>query len=210
MPRSPQGGGTLNTSVHLHDHLLSTGKRLHEMGRASEARQTLQPLVERADITPSIRAEVHAILGEIEFGLCRYRKARKHFAIMIGLRPYDTETCLRYADAVDADPDGDPNKAWVARRRATRIDSFDSRCWAALGQSGLRIGDRKRALRAFRRAAKLRPERIETLAEVVNGVVALGRVREARAVLTCARFRRPHDAGIEALWNRFRFDCAQR
>lgn len=200
----------MNTSVHLHDHLLSTGKRLHEIGRASEARQALQPLVDRADIAPGVRAEVHAILGEIEFGLGRYRKARKHFAIVIGLRPYDTETCLRYADAVDADPDGDPNKAWAARRRATRIDSFDSRCWAALGQSGLRINDRKRALKAFRRAAKLCPECIDTLSSVVNGFVALGRIREARAVLTCARFRRPHDAGIQSLWNQFRFDCVRR
>lgn len=200
----------MNSSVHLHDHLLSTGKQLHSIGRASEARHALQPLVDGADITPQVRAEVHAILGEIEFGLGRYRKARKHFAVVIGLRPYDTQTCLRYADAVDADPDGDPQKAWAARRRATRIDSFDSRCWAALGQSGLRIGDRKRALKAFRRAAKLRPERVETVAEVVNGFVELGRIREARAVLTCARFRRRHDAGIEALWNEFRFNCVRR
>jgi predicted Zn-dependent protease len=200
----------LNTSIHLHDHLLSTGRRLHEIGRTAEARRTLRPLVDAAELTPHSRAEVHAILGEIEFGLGRYRKARRHFAVVIGLRPYDTETCLRYADAVDADPDADPHKAWAARRRATRIDSFDSRCWAALGQSGLRIGDRKRALKAFRRAARLRPERIETLADVVNGLVELGRIREARSVLTCARFRRPHDAGIQALWNRFRFDCLHR
>jgi tetratricopeptide (TPR) repeat protein len=200
----------LNTSIHLHDHLLSTGRRLLEIGRTAEARRALDPLVDAADLTPHVRAEAHSILGEIEFGLGRYRKARRHFAVVIGLRPYDTETCLRYADAVDADPIADPHKAWAARRRATRIDSFDSRCWAALGQSGLRIGDRKRALRAFRRAAKLRPERIETLAEVVNGFVTLCRMREARRALNCARFRRPHDAGIEALWNRFRFDCLHR
>jgi tetratricopeptide (TPR) repeat protein len=200
----------LNTSVHLHDQLLNIGRRLHEIGRSGEARQALQSLVDATEVTTHIRAEVHSILGAIEFGLGRYRRARKHFAIVIGLRPYDTETCLRYADAVDADPDGDPHKAWAARRRATRIDSFDSRCWAALGQSGLRIGDRKRALKAFRRAASLRPERVETVAAVVDGFVALGRIREARAVITCARFRRPHDAAIQALWNGFRFDCLRR
>lgn len=200
----------MNSSIHVHDHLLSTGRNLHQIGRDADARRFLASLLTAGDLAPHARAELHALIGEIEFELGRYRRARRHFAIVIGLRPYDTETCLRYADAVDADPDSDPRKAWAARRRATRIDSFDSKCWAALGQSGLRIGDRKRALRAFRRAARLRPERVDTLAEVVGGLVELGRDKEAQTVLNCARFRRPHDTAIQALWNNFRFARLQR
>jgi Flp pilus assembly protein TadD len=200
----------LNSSIHVADHLLSTGRHLHEIGRNVDARRHLERLLSTSEITPHHRAEAHSLLGEIEFGLGRFRQARRHFATLIGLRPYDTETCLRYADAVDADPDADPVKGWIARRRATRIDSFDSRCWTALGHSGLRIGDRKRALKAFRRAARLRPERLDTLVELIDGFDGLGRPSEGRAILTAARFRSPNDAGVLALWNRFRFDRAQR
>jgi tetratricopeptide (TPR) repeat protein len=170
----------------------------------------LRQLLNRPSSSTYVLAEAHGLLGEIEFSAGCYRTARTHFAAVIRLRALDAETCLRYGDAVDADPDADPRRGWAARRRATRIDSFDSRCWTALGRSGLRIGDRRRALLAFRRAARLRPERIETLTELVEGFIALGRIREARAVVNAARFRQPHDAAIAGLWARFRFDCAHR
>ena len=200
----------MTQTIHIHEYLLSTGRHYFEMGRTADARGCLRQLVRLTDFAPVVRARAHSLLGEIDFALGRYRNARKHFAAVIRLRPLDTETCLRYGDAVDADPDADPRRGWTARRRATRIDSFDSRCWSALGRSGLRIGDRRRALIAFRRAAKLRPERIETLTEVVEGFIALGRLREARAVVNAARFRQPHDAAISGLWARFRFECARR
>src|SRR5437870_885265 len=133
MPKSPHGGGILNSSIHLHDHLLSTGRHLHHIGRDEEAKRNLQQLLCAADLMPQVVAEAHSLLGEIAFGFGMFRQARRHFAAVIGVRPYGSETCLRYADAVDADPDADPHKAWIARRRATRIDSFDSRCWVALG-----------------------------------------------------------------------------
>ncbi len=206
MPDTPHGGGPLTISIHLHDHLLANGRDFHRIGRTADARCVLRRLLAASDVAPPVRAEANSLLGELEFSLGNYRQARRHFAAVMGLRPYDTESCLRYADAVDADSNADPHKGWMARRRATRIDSFDSRCWSALGQSGLRIGDRKRALRAFRRAARLRPERVETLTELVDGFMTLGHTRDAAAVLNCARFRCPHDSGIRALWNRFRFD----
>jgi tetratricopeptide (TPR) repeat protein len=196
----------LISTISLHDQLLADGEQLLQLGRTAEARHRLR-LFTGSETCSTTRANAHNLLGELEFTVGRFRAARRHFAAVIGLRPYDAEACLRYADAIDADFDADPLKGWAARRRATRIDSFDSRCWTALGLSGVRIGNRKAALKAFRRAARLRPERIETISELVNGFISLGRFSEARAVLTAARFRRPGDARLISLSKRLQFDC---
>lgn len=198
----------MTSTISFHDQLLAESEQFIHLGRYAEARRRLKRLT-CLGICTTTRANAHNLLGELEFTVGRFRAARRHFAAVIGLRPYDAEACLRYADAIDADPDADPEKGWAARRRATRIDSFDSRCWTALGTSGLRIGDRKRALKAFRRAARLRPERIETLVELTTGLVTLGRFAEARAVLTAAQFRRPADARLIGLSKRLQFEIAR-
>ena len=198
----------MTPTISLHDQLISDSEHLIHLGRFADARRRLRSLT-GSEIGTTTRASAHNLLGELEFTVGRFRAARHHFAVVIALRPYDAEACLRYADAVDADPDANPEKGWAARRRATRIDSFDSRCWTSLGTSGLRVGNRKKALKAFRRAARLRPERIETLSELVNGFVMLGRFSEARAVITAARFRRPGDARLLSLWKRLQFELTR-
>jgi predicted Zn-dependent protease len=128
----------------------------------------------------------------------------------MSLRPYDAEACLAYARAVDADPDADPKKGYAACRRATRIDEFEPRHWAALGQAAIRAGMPLKAIKAFRRSAHLRPDCPNLLLDLANGFLTLGQVTEARGVLSAARFRSPKNAQIHRVWERFQFELARR
>jgi hypothetical protein len=72
------------------------------------------------------------------------------------------------------------------------------------------IGDRTVAGLAFRRAARLQPERIDVLTELVGGYIAMGRFRLAKQVLVGVRFRNPNLAGLAELWKNFRWHVLRR
>jgi predicted Zn-dependent protease len=128
----------------------------------------------------------------------------------IRLRRHADELYFEYARALEADPEGDPRKAVAALRVAVGIDPCEARSWALLGRMAVQAGDRTLARKALRRAVRLRPEAPEILADVVRGLLDLGRAAEARAVLAAARFRAPGDGRITGLWNQFRFDQVAR
>lgn len=200
----------MSNSLVFHNHLLSRGTKLIRLGQLAEGRELIQILL-AGDHTPAhVRASARCLLGEIEFDAGHYRNARRHYLAAMNLRPFDPEACLAYARAVEVDIDADPRKGYAACRRAVRVDEFEPRSWIALGRAAIRVGKLAVSLKAFRRAARLQPERIETLAELVNGFLTLGRVNAAQGVLTVARFRSPHDTQLLSLWERFRFDCARR
>ncbi|HKA07408.1 MAG TPA: hypothetical protein VKD71_09140 [Gemmataceae bacterium] len=200
----------MSDSIHLHDHLLAGARRLLGVGRIREARQALRRLLGQPEVQTQSRADAHCLLGELDLAAGRCRPARRHFAAAIGLRPYRPEAYVLYAEAVEADPDGDLRKGCAALRRAICIDSHEPAYPAALGRLAARTGDHKLAWRAFRRAARLQPESLSVLADVVAGFVSIGREAEARQVILAARFRAPKDAGVIELWNRFRFDRLRR
>jgi predicted Zn-dependent protease len=180
------------------------------LGRWADGSAALRRLLSHPEATAQARAEAHSVLGELELAAGRFRRARRHFAAAIGLRPHAPAAYVRYAAAVEADPDADARKGCAALRRAIRIDPYEPAYFAALGRLVLRMGDDKRAYRAFRRAARLRPDSLPVLADVVDGFVLTGRDDEARRTILAARFRAPNDAAIIGLWNRFRFDCLRR
>jgi tetratricopeptide (TPR) repeat protein len=200
----------VSDSIHLHDHLLAGARRLLDVGHDREARQALRRLLRQPEVQTQVRADAHCLLGELDSVAGRYRSARRHFAAAIGLRPYLPEAYVRFAEAVEADPDADLRKGCAALRRAICIDPHDAAYPAALGRLAARLGDWKLARRAFRRAARLRPESLTVLAEVVAGFVSIGQEAEARQVILAALFRAPRDAGVIDLWNRFRFDRLRR
>lgn len=199
----------MSDPIPLADRLFIRARRLHHAGQTTEAARLLRRLANQDEVRPSLRAAAHQLLGQMELDAVRFRRARGHFAAAIRLQPLEAESYFNYAAAVEADPDGEPRKAWAALRKAIGINSFEPRYWAALGRVALRMGERKRAVRAFRRAARLGPDTVELLGEVVNGFVALGRRRAAAALVTAARFRDPRNAALERLQNRFRFDRAR-
>lgn len=194
----------------LHRHLLSRGRMMLELGQRQDARHLLEQLLALPDLPESSQAEAHRLLGEVELIGHRFRRARRHFTAALRLEPDRAEGYHSYALAVEDDPEGDARKARAALRRATRLDPLEPRYWVRLGHACLRLGRRTAALRAFRRAARLRPACVGTFSEIVDGLLALNRVGEARNLILTARFRAPHDPAIAQLWSRFRLECLRR
>jgi tetratricopeptide (TPR) repeat protein len=192
------------------DHLLSRARLMLRIGRVIEARRLLRRVLATSGETARPRADALRLLAGIESDGDRFRRARGYLVAAIRLRRHADDLYVEYARAVLADPDADPSRAVKAVRKAVGIDPHEPRSWAALGTAAIRAGDDRLAARAFRRAARLRPDLVDTLAEIVDGFLALGNEDEARAVLNAARFRAPKDAGVIALWNRFRFNLALR
>lgn len=200
----------MTESIRLADHVFLRARRLLHVGQTAEARRLLRRLATQDDLRGTLRAAAHQLLGQLDLSAERFRRARGHLAAAIKLQPFDAESYARYAAAVEADPDGNPRKGWAALRRALGINPYEPRSWAALGRVAIRLGDRKKAARAFRRAARLRPATVEVLSEIADGFVSLGRRREALAVLTAARFRDPRNTALQQLRNRVRFELLRR
>lgn len=200
----------MSDSLPLADHLLARGRLMAHVGRPAEARRLFRRLLAFTDLSNRVRADVLRRIAEIELAEGRYRRARRLLAAAIRLRRHADELYVEYARVVSADPDADPRLAVKALRRAVGIDPFEAPSWAALGTAAVRAGEVGLARKAFRRAARLRPDAVPTLNEIADGLVDLGRDAEARSVLVAARFRSPGDAGVLAAWNRFRFLMAQR
>jgi Flp pilus assembly protein TadD len=200
----------LNSSINLHEQLLTRGRRLLELGSVDAARTILHRLLDQPEVSKRYRAEAHTLLGQIALDFSRFDKARRHYAAAIGLRPFAAEGYVRYAMAIEADPDGNTRKAWLALRRATRIDPEEPRYWTALGRTSLLIGDRTVAGLAFRRAARLQPDCINVLTELVGGYVAMGQFQQAKRVLIAVRFRYPRLAGLAELWKNYRWHALRR
>jgi tetratricopeptide (TPR) repeat protein len=200
----------VSDSLPFADHLLSRARLMLRIGRMVDARRLLRRVLVSSGDSTRTRADALRLLARMELDAGRFRQARCRLAAAIRLRRHADDLYVEYARVVLADPDGDPRLAVKALRRAVGIDPHESRSWAALGTAALRAADDRLARKAFRRAARLRPERIDTLEEVVDGFVALGREDEARVVLNTARFTSPNDARVTALWDRFRFALALR
>jgi tetratricopeptide (TPR) repeat protein len=206
----PHGGGLMSDPIRLSDHVFIRACRLLDFGETAEARRLLGRLTGQGELRAGLRAVAHQLQGQLDLLAQRFRRARRHFAAAIRLQPFDAESYFRYAGAVEANPDANPRRGWMALRKAVDLNPVEPRYWAALGRTAVRLGDHTKAIRCFRRAARLRPERAEVLEEIVDGLVSLGRRREAAAVLNAARFRAPADPALRQTVNRFRFDLVRR
>jgi tetratricopeptide (TPR) repeat protein len=200
----------MSEPLSLADHLLRQGRHLSQLGQSALARGCFLRLLALPAVANPLRAEARSALGQIELTSGNYKRARRHFAAAIGLRPYDAAAYYQYALAVEADPDGNCRRGRAALRKAIGINSFEPRYWIALGRVLTRLGDDRAARKAFRRAARLAVDDVVRLGEAVEGLVNLGQYQSAGAALRAARFRAPRDAALRQLWNRFLFDRARR
>jgi tetratricopeptide (TPR) repeat protein len=200
----------VSDSLPIADHLLARARLMVRIGRPADARRLLRRALVDPGLSNRSRSDVLRQTAGIEVAAGRFRRARRLLAAAIRLRRHADELYVEYARAVSADPDGDPRLAVKALRRAVGIDPFEAGSWAALGAAAGRAGASELARKAFRRAARLRPDSVAVLNEIVDGFLDLGREGDARAVLTAAHFRSPNDAAVVAVWDRFRFTLAAR
>jgi len=196
----------MNTTISLHQELLARGRHLFDLGCLAESKEALRPLVKQAGVATHTLSEAHRLLGEVELEFGNFRRARRHFAVAIRLVPDEASLFSLYAQAVEADPEGDPLRAYKARRRATRLDPSNAAVWSSLGWSCLRMGKRSLAFKAFGRAMRLRPASLDTLGETIEGLLALNRLRDAEKAVRTSQFHFKKSSGLRSLADRVQFE----
>ncbi len=196
----------MHTTISLHQQLLARGRHLFDLGCLAESKEALRPLVKQAGVATHTLSETHRLLGEIDLDLGNYRRARRHFAVAIHLVSDEASLYSLYAQAVELDPEGDPLRAYKARRRATRLDPSNAAGWSSLGWSCLRMGKRSLAFKAFGRAMRLRPASLDTLGETIEGLLALNRLRDAEKAVRTSQFQFKKSSGLRTLADRVQFE----
>jgi tetratricopeptide (TPR) repeat protein len=188
--------------------LLNRARTMTRAGLHAEARPLLEKLISNDKTPTATRCEALRLSANIELEAGRFKKARRALREVARLTPKVADVFYRLAKAFDDDPKGNPRKSVLAMRNALQIEPENPDYWAFYGVLCIRSKLCKSGLLAIRKAMKLAPCESGVLEESLAGLVHLGRTEEAKVRLMRARFRRPKDAELTRLWNRFRFDEA--
>lgn len=195
----------MSTTLTLFECLFASGVRLADLGRTRDARITFQRLLKFAHLPERIAREAHRRLGELHLDAERYRSARRHLRAALRLDRNHAPTRFLLAEAIARDSSAEPAKAWGHYRRAVLAEPQNPAYLAGFAELAYRLHRDQLALRLFRAAHRLAPDSPKILETYTDVLSALGRIRQARGLLIAARFRSPHDARIERVWNEFRF-----
>jgi Tfp pilus assembly protein PilF len=188
-------------TISLSESLLERGRELLHWHRPDEARPYLGQVVAIGETATAF--EAHMLLADWEMKHHRLRRCRLHLREALKLQPNDAEAHYRYAEALDTDMHAEPYRAWKAIRRALHLNREEAKYWALYGQVALRMNQPKKALWAFRQASQFKRLGTDVFADVLDGLCALNRKKEAYARLIAARFQAPHDQGIQRVWEEF-------
>jgi tetratricopeptide (TPR) repeat protein len=196
----------MSRTLNLVDCLLTTARNLHRLGRAVEAQDLLERLLRfRAAVPAEAAAEAHSLLAELLFKQDAYRKARRHLAAALTYQPECADYHFRLALAIEADPEARQERARAHYLRALHLDSKNAAYWLDYAFYLLTLDERKRGLRALRRAYALASDDPDVIGRVAEGLRQEGLHEEARSKVLSALFAHPHDRRFRALWQQHQF-----
>lgn len=198
----------MTATLNLNECLLSMARDAQQQGRTRDARNILNRLVKFHDLPRPVAEQAHARLAEVLVADRQYRKARRHLAVLMCLKPSDARYFYQFAVALHRDPKGDQHRAAKYYHQALEREPTKSRWWANYGKLLLELGRNQDAIGALRQARELNPEDPSIIGKLVEALCLSDRDDEARALLTDARFQHPNDRRYRKLWNDFQFRCA--
>ncbi len=181
-----------------------------ERGQRADALSRLTRLLARPDVPAARAAEGHRFAGELALGLGRHATARRHLRAAAALEPAHAGTHHLAGRAWEEDPDGCDRKAAIRYRTAAKLDAANPLYRAAFGRAAARCGKVKFGCREMLAATEQVPGDAAVVRVVVNGLLEVGRAAAARQVLLTARFLRPGNTELAALWERVRFETARQ
>jgi Tfp pilus assembly protein PilF len=195
----------MSRKLNLVDHLLTTGRKLQEMGREQDARRIFGRLANLSELPAAIAEETQVRLAELNLKQHQFRRARRHLTAALAHRPNHARYHHLLASALDTDSRGDPGCAAEHYRRSLDLDPNQPRCLGEFGLLALRLGQPEEGLEALRRAVELTPDDPEVVGNLVEGLRQEGLLDEARVALRCAIFRNPRNPHFRKLKNDFEF-----
>ncbi len=195
----------MSRTLNLVAHLLTRGRKLHQLGVENEALRTFGQLARLRVLESEVAEEVQSRLAEILLRRGKFRRARRHLAAALAHQPDNPHYHHLMASAIDADGQGDPTRALAHWRRAIEIDPTDPRYLGNFGLLAVREGEVDEGLTALRQAHELAGNDPAVLDKVTEGLCHAGLAEEARTLLRAALFRNPRHPEIQQLWNDFQF-----
>jgi Flp pilus assembly protein TadD len=195
----------MSRKLNLVDELLSHSRHLQELGRQSEAFDLLIQLAQFRELPINAAEEVEARLGESYLRQRRYKRARRHLATAVRLRPDNPRYHYLLAIAYRRGAKSDLRRALEHYRRSLELEPRQPVRLCTYGVLLVKLGQTREGLRQLRRAAEAAPRSVRILSQVVKGMRLANKGEEARRLLQIARFRAPHDRRLLALWNDSRF-----
>ena len=181
-------------------HLLAMGRNLERLGQNHAASQLLSRLATFREVPQDLAEDTQLRLAELHLKCGHFKKARRHLASVLAVRPDNGQYHFLMAGAVEDDDTCDPRRALAGYRRCTKLDPANPEYWCALGVLALRLGETDEGLHALRRAHKLAPEDHEILSQAAEGLRDEGKTAEVNQLLKAALFRNPRDQRIRDLW----------
>ena len=178
-------------------------------GRRADALAQVARLLTLPDLPAGVAADAHRLAAELEIETESYKAARRHLRAATALEPAHARTHYLAGVALERDPAGDDRRAARRFRRASTLVPGSALYRAAFGRAAVRCGMVKTGLTELRTAADAGLTYTAILRIVIDGLVEAGRVANARRVLVQARFARPHDPTVKAMWERVRFEAAR-
>jgi tetratricopeptide (TPR) repeat protein len=195
----------MSKTLNLIDILLTTGRHLFLMGRFTEALQPLTKLSGFRKLPDPADEELQSLLAEIYLQQKKYRDARRHLAVAMAMRPLNAEYCYLMAVAFDEDEEADRKRAEAFYARAVELEADQPTYWLDFGSFLFKIGKRKAALKAIRRAYTLGITDVEIVGEVAEVLRREAYADEATTKVRAALFHSHGCARFRQLWQQHQF-----
>jgi hypothetical protein len=186
-----------------------SARALAKRGQTTAALAQLNRLLARPDVPALLSAEAHRLAGELSIGVEKFAAARRHLNAAAALEPAHAGTQYLIGRAWEEDPDGCDRRAAICFKKAVALDGTSSLYRVAFGRAAARCGKMKLGTREMLAAAEAASGDLEVVLAAVRGLVEVGKVGAARRVVAKARFLRPGDAELAAVWEWVKFETAR-
>lgn len=179
-----------------------------QRGQRAGALKRLTQMLARPDVPAASAAEWHRFAGELALEIARYAIARSHLKAAARLTEH-ANTRFLLGRAWEEDPNGCDRRAAVYFKKATALEPANPLYRACFGRAAARCGKVKLGTREMLAAAEMAAGDVAVVRVAVNGLLEIGKAADARRVLATARFLRPGDLDLAALWERVKFETAR-
>jgi hypothetical protein len=184
-----------------------------DRGRRAEALAQLVQVLARPDLPSDLAPDAHRLAGELALDLSRNATARRQLRAAAALEPEHANTWFQMGLAWEEDPDGCDRRAAICFKKAVARDAANPLYRAAFGRAAARcgkVGLGTREMIAAANGSDTDPSAgLSAIRIAVGGLLEAGRIGAARRVLAKARFLRPGNTELLALWERLKFESAR-
>src|SRR5262245_38239610 len=112
----------MSRTLHFFNRLAERGRLLQSLGLAQQAWQHWNRLAQLKSLPAALAEETQNRLGEIQVQRGKFSRASRHFSAALAHQPDNPHYHFLFAQAIEEDPKGDPDKALAHYQQALKLD----------------------------------------------------------------------------------------